>query len=87
MKLTNDELLNKALDLMGENTVTPKWLVEHVEGINSVQKAAAVMKYGLKKKKISCYSCRNYTIYATRGNLLKTAPEHNGKTTLCHCIY
>lgn len=51
-RLENLALVDAAVAAMGNNEVNAKWLTEHVRGILTTQKAAAVMRLGVEVGKI-----------------------------------
>lgn len=51
-RVENLALVDAACAAIGDNVVTPKWLTEHVNGILTTQKAAAVMRLGVEVGKI-----------------------------------
>ena len=51
-RIENEALLDKACEAIGDNIVTNKWLTEHVNGILTTQKAAAIMRLGVQLGKI-----------------------------------
>ena len=51
-RVENLALVDAAVAAMGNNEVNAKWLTEHVRGILTTQKAAAVMRLGVEVGKI-----------------------------------
>ena len=51
-RIENLALVDAACAAMGGNEVNAKWLTEHVRGILTTQKAAAVMRLGVEVGKI-----------------------------------
>lgn len=51
-RIENLSLVDAAISAMGDNEVSAKWLTEHVRGILTTQKAAAVMRLGVEVGKI-----------------------------------
>ena len=47
-RVENEKLVAAACAAMGGNEVNAKWLTEHVKGIMTTQKAAAVMRLGVE---------------------------------------
>lgn len=51
-RIANLALVDDAVNVMGNNEVNAKWLTEHVKGIMTTQKAAAIMRLGVEVGKI-----------------------------------
>lgn len=51
-RIENLALVDAAVTAMGNDEVNAKWLTEHVRGILTTQKAAAVMRLGVEVGKI-----------------------------------
>ncbi len=51
-RIENEKLVDAAIAAMNGETVNAKWLTEHVRGILTTQKAAAVMRLGVELGKI-----------------------------------
>lgn len=51
-RVENLALVDAAVAAMGDNEVNAKWLTEHVRGILTTQKAAAVMRLGVETGKV-----------------------------------
>ncbi len=65
--MNNQDILMAAIFAMQGKAVTTKWLMKHVDGIHSPQKAAGIMRIGIKQKLIDKYMGeRSPVLYVTR---------------------